>query len=112
MEAASRYYFGKHAADLRVDEAAVLVGISNSPSAYDPVSHPKASLEKRNDVLKSMHEIGGLSDDEYSAAIERPLTVVKQESEGTDENYQSSYAIHCAALEPVSYTHLTLPTIA
>ena len=46
-----------------------------------------------------MHEIGGLSDDEYSAAIERPLTVVKQESEGTDENYQSSYAIHCAALE-------------
>ena len=99
VEAASRYYFGKHAADLRVDEAAVLVGISNSPSAYDPVSHPKASLEKRNDVLKSMHEIGGLSDDEYSAAIERPLTVVKQESEGTDENYQSSYAIHCAALE-------------
>ena len=33
VEAASRYYFGKHAADLRVDEAAVLVGISNSPSA-------------------------------------------------------------------------------
>ena len=28
-----------------------------------------------------------------------PSTVVKQESEGTDENYQSSYAIHCAALE-------------
>ena len=53
VEAASRYYFGKHAADLRVDEAAVLVGISNSPSAYDPVAHPEASLEKRNDVLKS-----------------------------------------------------------
>ena len=99
VEAASRYYFGKHAADLRVDEAAVLVGISNSPSAYDPVAHPKASLEKRNDVLKSMHEIGELSDEDYGAALERPLTVVKQESEGTDENYQSSYAIHCAALE-------------
>ncbi len=99
VEAASRYYFGKHAADLAVEEAAVLVGISNSPSAYDPVSHPKASLEKRNDVLKSMHEIGDLSDGDYEKALSKPLTVVKQESEGTDENYQSSYAIHCAALE-------------
>ena len=99
MEAASRYYFGKHAADLTVEEAAVLVGISNSPSAYDPVAHPKASLEKRNDVLKSMNEIGELSDEDYEEALSKPLTVVKQESEGTDENYQSSYAIHCAALE-------------
>ena len=99
VEAASRYYFGKHAADLRVDEAAVLVGISNSPSAYDPVAHPEASLEKRNDVLKSMHEIGELSDEDYQSAAARPLIVVQQESEGTDENYQSSYAIHCAALE-------------
>lgn len=99
VEAASRYYFGKHAADLRVDEAAVLVGISNSPSAYDPVAHPKASLEKRNDVLASMHETGFLTDEEYGTAISRQLSVVQQESEGTDENYQSSYAIHCAALE-------------
>lgn len=99
VEAASRYYFGKHAADLRVDEAAVLVGISNSPSAYDPVAHPKASLEKRNDVLKSMHETGVLTDEEYETALSRQLSVVQQESEGTDENYQSSYAIHCAALE-------------
>ena len=99
VEAASRYYFGKNAADLTAGEAAVLVGISNSPSAYDPVAHPKASLEKRNDVLKSMHETGELSDDAYENAVSTPLTIVKQESEGTDENYQSSYAIHCAALE-------------
>ena len=42
VEAASRYYFGKHAADLTVEEAAVLVGISNSPSAYDPVVPSKS----------------------------------------------------------------------
>ena len=35
---------------------------------------------------------------DYEEALSKPLTVVKQESEGTDENYQSSYAIHCAAL--------------
>ena len=99
VEAASLYYFGKHAEDLSVEEAAVLVGISNSPSAYDPVSHPKALLEKRNDVLASMHEIGELSDEEYTKAVNAPLTILQQESEGTNENYQSSYAIHCAALE-------------
>lgn len=99
VEAASRYYFGKHASELRVEEAAVLVGISNSPSAYDPVAHPEASQNKRNDVLKSMHEVGYLTDEEYEAAVSAPLKIVQQESEGTDENYQSSYAIHCAALE-------------
>ena len=46
-----------------------------------------------------MNEIGELSDEDYEEALSKPLTVVKQESEGTDENYQSSYAIHCAALE-------------
>ena len=99
VEAASRYYFGKHAADLRVDEAAVLVGISNSPSAYDPVSHPNASKNKRDDVLKSMNEVGYLSNEDYEKAVSSPLKIVQKETEGTDENYQSSYAIHCAALE-------------
>lgn len=99
VEAASRYYFGKPAMDLLPQEAAVLVGISNSPSAYDPISHPQASRDKRNDVLLSMLEVGFLSQEEYDRASQSPLRIVQQESEGTDENYQSSYAVHCAALE-------------
>ncbi len=99
VQVASRYYFGKDASDLTVPEAAVLVGLSNSPSAYDPVKNPDASLKKRNDVLHSMLEVGYLSQDEYYSALRQPLNIVKEESEGTDENYQSSYALHCAALE-------------
>ena len=98
VQAASRYYFGKDAADLETWEAAVLVGLSNSPSAYDPIRNPDDSLEKRNDVLQSMHEIQYLTDEEYQNAISQPLSIVQEEAEGTDENYQSSYAIHCAAL--------------
>ena len=97
--AASLYYFGKHASDLAPEEAAILIGISNSPSAYDPVAHPDASKEKRNDVLDSMKEVGYLSEEDYERAVNAPFKIVQQESEGTDENYQSSYAIHCAALE-------------
>lgn len=98
VQAASRYYFGKTAADLQPYEAAVLVGISNSPSAYDPVKHPEESLKKRNDVLLSMLEVGDLTQEQYDSYTAQPLNIVQEESEGTDENYQSSYAIHCAAL--------------
>ena len=106
VEAASPYYFGKHAEDLAPEEAAVLIGISNSPSAYDPVSHPNASKNKRDDVLKSMNEVGYLSNEDYEKAVSSPLKIVQKETEGTDENYQSSYAIHCAALELMKWTVL------
>ena len=98
VEAASRYYFGKDASDLDPYEAAVLVGISNSPTAYNPVRNPEASLEKRNDVLHSMLEVGYLTEDAYNSAISQPLSIVQEEGEGSNENYMSSYAIHCAAL--------------
>ena len=98
VEAASRYYFGKDAADLEPYEAAVLVGISNSPTAYNPVRNPEASLKKRNDVLHSMLEVGYLTQDAYDSAVSQPLNIVQEEGEGSNENYMSSYAIHCAAI--------------
>ncbi|MGL5435951.1 MAG: transglycosylase domain-containing protein [Lachnospiraceae bacterium] len=99
VQAASRYYFGKQASELTADEAAVLVGISNSPTAYDPIRNPEASLQKRNDVLYSMYEFGVLTKEDYDNHSSRRLNIIQEESEGTDENYQSSYAIHCTALE-------------
>ncbi len=99
VQAASRYYFGKDASDLEVYEAAVLVGISNSPSAYDPVLHPDAALKKRNEVLKSMLEVDMLTQEEYEIAVSQSLNIIKEQQEGTDDSYLTSYAIHCAALE-------------
>lgn len=99
VQAASRYYFGKEASELEAYEAAVLVGLSNSPSAYDPIKNPVAAKEKRNDILSSMLEVGYLTQEEYYSYITQSLRIVQEESEGTSENYQSSYAIHCAALE-------------
>ncbi len=99
VQAASRYYFGKEAADLEVHEAAVLVGISNSPSAYDPITHPEASLNKRNEVLKSMREVQMLTQEEYDKAVSKPFRILREQQEGTDDSYLTSYAIHCASLE-------------
>ena len=112
VQAASRYYFGKNAAELAPYEAAVLAGISNSPTAYDPIKNPQDCLKKRNDVLKSMFEVGYLTNEDYLTYCKQPLRIVQEESEGTDENYMSSYAIHCAALKlmeldgfPFQYTY-------
>ena len=61
---------------------------------------PIRTLPKQtDDVLKSMNEVGYLSNEDYEKAVSSPLKIVQKETEGTDENYQSSYAIHCAALE-------------
>ncbi len=99
VQAASRYYFGKDASDLEVHEAAVLVGISNSPSAYDPITHPEASLKKRNEVLESMKEVDMLSEEEFAKASGQPLRIIQEQQEGTDDSYLTSYAVHCASLE-------------
>lgn len=99
VQAASRYYFGKDAADLEIWEAATLAGISNSPTAYNPVRHPDECKEKRNEVIRSMYEVGIISRVEFANAMEQPLNIVQETQEGTNENYQMSYAIHCATLE-------------
>ncbi len=54
VEAASLGYFGKHAKDLTLPEAAMLAGIPAGPSKYDPVNEPQAATERRNEVLRLM----------------------------------------------------------
>ncbi len=54
VEAAAMGYFGKHAKDLNLAEAAMLAGIPASPSKYDPVNNPEAATERRNQVLRLM----------------------------------------------------------
>lgn len=97
--AASKYYFGKKCADLEPHEAAMLIGMSNSPASYNPVLHPKAALKKRNSVLRIMCKEGVITPKEYKSALKKKLNI-KQFSEkgGSKESYVMSYAIHCAAI--------------
>lgn len=99
VQAASRYYFGKDASDVDPWEAALLVGISNSPANYDPVKYPDAAKKKRNEVLASMAECKTITDSEKTAYQAKPLDIVQEYAEGTSENYMTSYAIHCTAQE-------------
>lgn len=73
VEAASRRYFSKPAADLNLEEAALLAGIVQSPSRYDPINDPDAGLKRRNVVLQRMAAVGDISQAEADAAKQRPL---------------------------------------
>jgi membrane peptidoglycan carboxypeptidase len=74
VEAASEHYFGVHASDLTLTEAATLAGLVQQPSATDPVHHPKAATSRRNVVLDRMHQLGIISTAKWTKAKQRPLS--------------------------------------
>lgn len=96
---ASRYYFDKEAKDLTIWEAATLASLSNNPSRYDPTNHPESALTKRNKVIDNIVKSGFISEEEGETAKAQPLTVKKIYQGTMKENYQTSYAIHCASEE-------------
>jgi 1A family penicillin-binding protein len=73
VEAASRGYFGKHAADLDVPEAALLAGLVKSPSTYAPTVSRDRAVARRNVVLQAMRGAGMLDGAEYDTAIKAPV---------------------------------------
>ncbi|MBM5783793.1 MAG: FHA domain-containing protein [Cyanobacteria bacterium K_DeepCast_35m_m1_288] len=77
FEQASQLYFRKSASELDVGQAAFLVGLLPSPNGYSPcnLEDPGAGLERRNLVLKLMHEQGWLSDQALIDAQRRPLNI-------------------------------------
>jgi membrane peptidoglycan carboxypeptidase len=73
VEAASQRYFSKSAKDLEVQEAALLAGIVQSPSRYDPVNDEAEATKRRNVVLQRMAEVGDISQAEADKAKAAPL---------------------------------------
>ncbi|MFI2641380.1 transglycosylase domain-containing protein [Streptomyces sp. NPDC018610] len=73
VEAASQRYFSTHAKDLTLPQAALLAGIVQSPSRYDPVNDEAEATKRRNTVLQRMAEVGDVSQAEADKAKKAPL---------------------------------------
>jgi membrane peptidoglycan carboxypeptidase len=73
VEAAAQRYFSKHAKDLTLAESALLAGIVQSPSRYDPINDEAEATKRRNTVLRRMAEVGDVSRSEADKAMEQPL---------------------------------------
>ncbi|MFF0385430.1 transglycosylase domain-containing protein [Streptomyces sp. NPDC004286] len=73
VEAAAQRYFSKPAKDLNLQESALLAGIVQSPSRYDPVNDEAEATKRRNTVLQRMAELGDISQAEADRAGQQPL---------------------------------------
>ncbi|MFF3288870.1 transglycosylase domain-containing protein [Streptomyces sp. NPDC003023] len=73
VEAASQRYFSKHAKDLKLEEAALLAGIVQSPSRFDPVNDSEEATKRRNMVLQRMADVRDISQAEADKAKASPI---------------------------------------
>lgn len=79
IENASKYYFGKSAADLSLGEAAMLAGIPNRPSEYSPFVNLESSKSRQLTVLKSMQRDGYITEEEVTKAYNEQLVFDNKE---------------------------------
>ncbi|HEY6584106.1 MAG TPA: PBP1A family penicillin-binding protein, partial [Gaiellaceae bacterium] len=70
VQAASQTYFSKPVWKLTLGQAALLAGLTQAPSVYDPLNKPNAALRRRNQVLQAMLTNGDITDRQYYAAVE------------------------------------------
>ncbi|SDN06322.1 transglycosylase domain-containing protein [Actinacidiphila guanduensis] len=73
IEAASERYFSTHAKDLTLTQAALLAGMVQSPTNYDPISNPQAATDRRNTVLARMAQLKDITPAQAQAAEKQPL---------------------------------------
>ncbi len=73
VEEASRFYFGKRAAELTLAESALLAGVVQSPERHSPRKHPERARARRRYVLEQMWKKGFVPEAQARAAMAEPL---------------------------------------
>jgi penicillin-binding protein 1A len=73
FEAASEYYFSKHAKDLSLTEAALLAGLPKGPVAFSPLIYPEKAIRRRNLVLTEMENDKAITHKQAEQARSAPL---------------------------------------
>jgi penicillin-binding protein 1A len=77
IEAAAQTYFSRRARTLTLDQSALLAGLPQAPSVFDPLHRPLDALERRDEVLRAMLENGALTRRQFASAIaDRDLHLV------------------------------------
>jgi penicillin-binding protein 1A len=76
IEAAAQTYFSRPARRLTLVQAALLAGLPQAPSLYDPFANPSDAKQRRDEVLRAMAAVGEISPARLAAAVRRPLGLV------------------------------------
>lgn len=91
-EAAHRY-FGKPVAALSLEETALLVGMIKGPNTYSPLRNPVLAKQRRDVVLRRLHEQGLLSDDDWKQATATPVRVMPPQETLADAPFFIDYLL-------------------
>ncbi len=91
VESASLRYFGKHAHDLNVAEAAMLAALPKAPDTYNPRKHPQAGMRRRNVVIELLRDNHQLTDEEAESWKSYPLALVSRSDYSDQGQYFVEY---------------------
>ena len=105
IEAASRFFFSTSAKDLTLPQAALLAGLVNSPSAFDPINNPENAKQRRDLVLGLMLNQGKITQADHDTAVATPVeTKVTQPKQGcayaSTAPYFCDYVLHLLENNP------------
>ena len=78
IKAASQTFFSKNPSDLTVEESAMLVGMVNKPTRYNPVLNPDKALVRRNFVIGQMEKAGFITKAERDSICQLPINLAYQ----------------------------------
>jgi penicillin-binding protein 1A len=92
IEAAAKAYFDVDAKDLTLEQAALLAGLPQAPSAYDPLNRPDAAKARRAEVLRAMLDAGDITRGRYRKAVHSPLGLHPRPTPGLGrQNYLTDF---------------------
>ena len=94
IEAAARGYFSKGVNELDLADQALLCGIPNNPTIYDPVVNPENAVSRRDRILKQMYDDGKILWDTYEEQTQKTLTLKRPKRKKYD--YVETYTYYCA----------------
>ncbi|MDH6431466.1 MULTISPECIES: PBP1A family penicillin-binding protein [unclassified Paenibacillus] len=83
IEAASRMYFGKSAADLDLAESTMLAGIPKGPTYYSPYNHMDNAKKRQRIILTVMANLGNITQEEAGQAVQENLNFKPQGQKDT-----------------------------
>lgn len=94
VQAASMRYFGKSVSDLNLSECAVIAGITQNPSAYDPIVYPENNKKRRKMVLDAMLKYEWISQSQYDEAMaDDPYSRIQVVESTSNDQQVNSYFV-------------------
>ncbi|MBN0986259.1 penicillin-binding protein 1A [Amphritea pacifica] len=107
IQAAANIYYGKDIDQLSLAQVAMIAGLPKAPSAYNPITNPSRALERRNWILKRMHSLSFINDEDYETARNEPISA---EYHGTQIELYAPYVAEMVRNELYQYFDESLYT--